>query len=137
MTSAPRERLVLVGPGRAGTSLLRAWRDRGHRTAALAGGSAASRAAARAEVGDAAEVPVADALGAGSLIVIATPDDRLDDVVAELARGDGRGALALHLCGGRPAAALAPLAAAGARIAAFHPLKAFADRAGGRAGLGG
>jgi predicted short-subunit dehydrogenase-like oxidoreductase (DUF2520 family) len=137
---ARTETIVIVGPGRAGVSLGRLWQRAGHRVAAIAGGSADSAERARAVLGaDVASISPATALGAGTLVLVAVPDDRLDDAAAQVGAGRpaSQATLAMHLSGARAADALAPIARAGARTAALHPLHAFATRDPGAANLGG
>jgi predicted short-subunit dehydrogenase-like oxidoreductase (DUF2520 family) len=72
-----------------------------------------------------------DATREVQLILIATPDDAIADVAAELA---GAGAIAahqvvLHLSGLLDRSALRPLAGTGAGLGSFHPLQAIADPA--------
>src|SRR5204863_5651055 len=124
----------------AGVALARLWQKAGHRIAGLVGGSPASLPAARAVLGaDVASISHREALGAGTLVVIAVPDDRVDGAVADLALGrpSRPETLALHLGGARGADALVALARAGAKTAAFHPLRSFPTRDPGAHDLGG
>ena len=120
-------------------SLGRLWQKAGHTIAAIVGGSAEDQDAARAVLGaGVASVPHAGALAAGTVLVVAVPDDRLDEAASQLADGTaGKASLAFHLCGARSADALAPVARMGVRVAAFHPLRAFPTRYPGTADLRG
>jgi predicted short-subunit dehydrogenase-like oxidoreductase (DUF2520 family) len=132
------ERVVIVGPGRAGTAVGRALLEVGHALVGVVGGAPASVAAARAEWGT--DVPVcaaSDALTLGTLVVVAAPDDRLPAAAAALGGAPAPATLVVHLAGASGLEPLAPCAARGARTAAFHPLRAFATRAAGRGGFGG
>jgi predicted short-subunit dehydrogenase-like oxidoreductase (DUF2520 family) len=134
------ETIVIVGPGRAGVALGRLWQKAGHRIAAIVGGSAESARLARAVLGPAIEsLPHAAALGAGTLVLVAVPDDRLDEAARDVAAGRPASGdtLVLHVSGVHDAAALAPVARAGVRTAAFHPLRAFPTRDPGDSDLGG
>jgi predicted short-subunit dehydrogenase-like oxidoreductase (DUF2520 family) len=139
MSEPRRETIVIVGPGRAGVALGRLWQKAGHQVAGIVGGSEESAAAARAVLGPGTQaLPHERALGAGSLVVVAVPDDRLDEAVVALEAGRAAaGTVALHLAGARGADALNGLAHAGAATAAFHPLRAFPAREPPAAGLGG
>jgi predicted short-subunit dehydrogenase-like oxidoreductase (DUF2520 family) len=131
MGDAPREAIVIVGPGRGGVAIGRLWQKAGHRIAALVGGSPASVAAARAVLGaGVATIAHREALGAGTLVLVAVPDDRLDAAVRDLAAGrpSRKETLAVHISGARGADALASVAATGAQCAAFHPLRSFPTR---------
>jgi predicted short-subunit dehydrogenase-like oxidoreductase (DUF2520 family) len=135
-----RETIVIVGPGRAGIALGRLWQAKGHRISGIAGGSAESVAAARGVVGDAVPViPHAAALGKASLVLIAVPDDRLEEAVGQIAAGGAanRETLVVHVSGAHGLDALARLAGTGARTAACHPLHAFPTRDPGPRDLGG
>lgn len=138
------ECIVLVGPGRAGTSLARLWQRCGHEVVGVVGGSAASLAAAQAVLGaGAVAISARAASAAGSLLLIATPDAALDAAVASLAAGHpgaiapANAALAIHVLGARGRDALAPLADIGLHVAAFHPLQPFPTRDPGSGDLGG
>jgi predicted short-subunit dehydrogenase-like oxidoreductase (DUF2520 family) len=140
MAEARRESIVIVGPGRAGVTLGRLWQKAGHQVVAIVGGSADAAAAARQVLGATVPaVPHGEALAKGTLVLIAVPDDRLDEAVSQLASGRAaaRELLAVHASGARGVDALAPLAGAGARTAAFHPLRAFPTRDPGSHDLGG
>jgi predicted short-subunit dehydrogenase-like oxidoreductase (DUF2520 family) len=134
------ETIVIVGPGRAGVALGRLWQRAGHRVAAIVGGSADSTAQAKAILGPGlARIEHAEALGSGTLVLLSVPDDRLDEAAAQIAAGrpSSKDAMALHVSGARGLDALAPVARAGARTAALHPLHAFARRDPGPGDLGG
>lgn len=134
-----RENIVLVGPGRAGCSLARGLTRAGHRLAAIVGGSPENRRAVAAALGDVPVVPHAAALGMASLVIIAVPDDRLVDVATALAEGTPAAptTLAFHVCGAKGRSVLDPLAARGARTAAWHPLRSLPVRDLGPSGLDG
>jgi predicted short-subunit dehydrogenase-like oxidoreductase (DUF2520 family) len=101
-------RFSLVGPGRVGTSLSR-W--------AVAAGAELVAATGRAGLAELAS-------GGQDLLLIAAPDGALAEVAERLAARP-QAAVALHTSGSREAAVLAPLYAAGCRLGALHPLKAF------------
>jgi predicted short-subunit dehydrogenase-like oxidoreductase (DUF2520 family) len=140
MSEARREAIVIVGPGRAGCTLGVLWQRAGHEVAAIVGGGPEGVAAARAVLGATTRVlGHGDALAAGTLVLIAVPDDRLDEAVGQLAAGRARTGetLAAHVSGARGVDALDPIRRAGARTAAFHPLRAFPARDPGGQDLGG
>lgn len=132
-----RERIVLVGPGRAGTSVCRALVEAGAVATAIVGGGAESVAAAAAELGPLPIRTLQTALEPGAVVVLAVPDDRLTSVAASLDGPSSPDTLVLHLSGAAGREILAPLAARGVRTAAWHPLRAFATRGAGRGGFAG
>jgi len=115
-------RITLVGPGRAGLSLALAAQAGGHSVVAVVGRTAASAAAAATRFGAAPLVP-GDPLPPADLMIIATRDDAIEPVAEALAAEAGETAAAVHLSGLVPVTSLAPLAAAGLAVGAFHPLQ--------------
>jgi len=93
--------VVMLGNGRVGGSLAKALTDTGSRVLALLGR-------------DDDPSPIARA----SLVVIAVPDDALDEAAGLVARLGRPGTVVAHTCG---MAALEPLAECGPLVAAIHP----------------
>lgn len=127
-----RGALALVGPGRAGTTIAAALRDRGWRVVAVAGrtpDAPSTRAAALrfAAPAVAAEVAATDA----DVVIVATPDAAIEDAAAAVAASVRPGALVIHLSGAR---GLDALGAVPARVGALHPLQTLpsADAGGER-----
>jgi predicted short-subunit dehydrogenase-like oxidoreductase (DUF2520 family) len=117
-------RVAIVGPGRVGTLLAVAFARAGHRVVAVAGGSAAARERVATVV--AGLRPTADVTAAAQgadLVVLAVPDDAIEEVVSGLARADvlAPGQRLVHVAGSHGLAPLRLAAAAGARVAACHP----------------
>ncbi|MGQ5259260.1 Rossmann-like and DUF2520 domain-containing protein [Micromonospora sp. ZYX-F-536] len=141
--AAPRDRAVIgapaaatsrlltvgvVGAGRVGAVLGAALAAAGHRVAAVAGGSGASRARLALLLPDVPRRPaVAVAHAAVDLLLIAVPDDALAGVVADLAdRGALRpGQVVAHTSGAHGLSVLEPAVAVGARPFALHPAMTF------------
>lgn len=131
MTATPQT-LNLIGPGRAGRTL----------AALLARGGAcvlqdvlsAEYATAQSAVdfiGSGRAVRKLPEMRSAGLWLLTPPDAAIAPVAAALA-ASGRvraGDIVFHCGGSQPSSLLAPLAAAGARIASLHPLKSFADPA--------
>lgn len=116
----------IVGAGRVGSALARAFTATGMPVAVVASRSASPAARLAAQVG--ADVGDADELmSRATLVVLAVPDDALDGLVGELTTGEpgGSRAAVVHCSGARGLDVLAPLAAFGHEIGAFHPLQAF------------
>ncbi len=115
-------RITLVGPGRAGTSLALAAQAGGHAIVAVVGRTVESAASAASPF-DASPLVPGDPLPPADLMVIATRDEVIEPVAAALAPQAGDTTAAVHLSGLLPVTALAPLAAAGLAVGAFHPLQ--------------
>jgi predicted short-subunit dehydrogenase-like oxidoreductase (DUF2520 family) len=110
--------IAVVGPGRAGSCVAAALELAGHRIAAVAGGSDASRARFRARFPGA----TGDVTSA-STVLVATPDDVLEQVVSDLVAKDAirEGQCVVHLSGALGLGPLRRAGLAGARVAACHP----------------
>ncbi len=114
--------VAVVGPGRVGTVLAAALQRAGHDIVAAGGGASTSRErfARRFPRAVTVEEPSAAAESA-ELVIVATPDDTLPDVLDALAahvRADQR---VVHVAGAFGLQPLAPVTATGARAAACHP----------------
>ncbi len=117
---------ALVGPGRVGSSLAHWAVACGARCLAVVGPHGSSRARALAARLGADLVGSTELTPAGArLILIAVPDPRLEEVARRLASPERRRSIALHVSGAFGAEVLAPMAALGARVGSFHPLRAF------------
>jgi predicted short-subunit dehydrogenase-like oxidoreductase (DUF2520 family) len=102
-----RQRVALVGPGRAGRAFARSWTEAGGSIATVIGRG-----------------PRESSYAACDIVVLAVPDDAVAAVAAELApRLPCR--LALHLSGAFGSEVLAPFARAGAAVASLHPVRPF------------
>jgi len=123
-TSASVSTLTLgfIGSGRAAGSLARSLTGAGHRALVAQQGESAARLALdlQADVAEALEV-----LASSDLTFLAVPDRAIAPVAAQLSAGipQGTGRHIVHLAGSQPAALLAPFAAKGFGIGAFHPLQ--------------
>jgi predicted short-subunit dehydrogenase-like oxidoreductase (DUF2520 family) len=117
-------RVAVVGPGRVGTLLTVSFARAGWRPVAIAGGRADARDRVAALVTGCrpCEDP-AEAVADVDLVVLATPDDALEQVVTELARTDviGERHRVVHVAGSLGLAPLRRAALAGAGVAACHP----------------
>jgi hypothetical protein len=82
-----RERIVLVGPGRAGCGLARGFTRAGTNSSRSWAVHRRIDAWLVAALGDVPVVPHSAALGLATLVIIAVPDDRLIGVAAALAEG--------------------------------------------------
>lgn len=142
----PEATVAIVGSGRLGTALGIALTWSGYRIqAVMARRVAHARNAGALIGGDAA------ALGASQLrllplcriILISTPDDQIEPIAQQLARGlsrDGvpaRGRTVLHTSGALGSDVLASLAEVGFRVGSLHPLVSVSDPTSGAKALGG
>ena len=120
--------VALVGPGRAGTTIALALVAHGARVVGVAGRApdAASTTTAAACLG--ADPVLVSEVGTGAdLVVVAVPDDAIDDVALAVAPSLEVGALVVHLAGSRGTDAFDALVAArpDVRVGALHPLQSF------------
>jgi len=115
-------RIVVVGPGRAGTAVGLAARRAGHEIVAVVGRDPhATETAASAMA--AAALPFDTPLPDAELLVVAVRDDAIGAVARRLAPEAGAVGAAVHLSGATSVTALEPLAAAGLQTGSFHPLQ--------------
>jgi predicted short-subunit dehydrogenase-like oxidoreductase (DUF2520 family) len=116
-------RAAVVGPGRVGTLLAHALTAAGMPVVRVAGGSEASRERLRAQLAGVRDVPLEEVAQGVDLVVIATPDAAIADVVDRLVRADALGEThgVVHLAGVHGLEPLRLAGLAGARIAALHP----------------
>lgn len=128
MSAAARD-VVVVGPGRVGTALAIGLARAGYRVVGAGGGGQQARdrfagllAGARVEADPAVVVPRA------GTVVIATPDDVIEQVVSDLAARAAfvEGQHVLHVAGSRGLAPLRRARIAGCRVAACHPAQTVA-----------
>jgi predicted short-subunit dehydrogenase-like oxidoreductase (DUF2520 family) len=81
-------RAALIGPGRLGSLVAHALNAAGTPVTRLAGGSEASRARLMASLSGVRDVPIEEVAQGVDLVVIATPDAAITDVVDRLVRAD-------------------------------------------------
>ena len=119
-------RLVLVGPGRAGLALVTSWTGAGGEVVVIARSAAAAE---RLRI-DSVEVRSYDDPRplAGDVLVLAVPDDAIEPVAGAVApRAACR--FSFHLSGALSSIALSPLARTCA-VGSLHPLRAFTGAPG-------
>jgi len=127
MNERPRT-LALIGPGRAGTTLALALYEQGWTVVGVAGRApdAPSTKSAAACLACPTTL-VSDAARDASLVLVATPDRAIEQVLLTAEPAIEPGALVVHLAGSRGLEVFAPLLARrpGVRVGALHPLQAF------------
>ena len=128
--------IVLVGPGRAGTSVALAAVSAGHDVVAVAARrpEAASNAAARL---GAATVAVGEQLPVADLAIVAVVDDAIPAVAEMVAPGAVACRAAVHLSGLAPVSTLDPFRRRGVATGSFHPLQSLPTADAGAAALAG
>jgi len=116
-------RAALVGPGRMGTLVAHALNAAGTPVVRVAGGSEASRSRLRSGLAGIRDVPLEEVAQGVGLVVIATPDAAIADVVDRLVRADALDETqgVVHLAGVHGLGPLRRAGLAGSRIAALHP----------------
>ena len=116
--------IAIIGPGRLGTLLAAAAVRAGHRLTAVAGGRPEGRDRIAAMVAGCRPVgTVAETAGLADVLVVAVPDDAIEQVVTDLAVADAIGEQhrIIHVAGSRGLEVLTRAAGAGAGVAACHP----------------
>lgn len=125
---------VLVGAGKVGTTVASLLREAGHRPVGVASRSDASARDAGARLGaptfELADLPSAD------VYLLGVPDAALVEVARALGVPAGEGPVLVHFAGSLGVDAIAR-ATDHRRIAALHPVQAFADRTSAGARLPG
>jgi predicted short-subunit dehydrogenase-like oxidoreductase (DUF2520 family) len=116
-----------IGAGRVGAVLAAALGRAGHRVAAVAAVSDASRRRAESLLAHAEVLPVDEVAAAAQLLLLAIPDDDLPLLVGGLAAAHAvrPGTLVAHTSGAHGVAVLQPLVEAGALPMALHPVMTF------------
>jgi len=138
---AEQQRTVaLIGPGRAGTTIALALLEQGWEVVAVAGRApdAPSTTAAVAVLGSRPALISEVARGA-ALVLIATPDRAIEQVIGTAEPAIEPGALVVHLAGSRGLDVFAELLErrTGIRVGALHPLQSFPSATAGVERLAG
>jgi predicted short-subunit dehydrogenase-like oxidoreductase (DUF2520 family) len=125
-------RLWIIGPGAVGRTLGRLFHDRGvFEIVGVAARTPEGAQAGAAFVGAGRAMAIeAVTPSAGDVMMLSVRDDAIAAVAEQLAGTiDPTGLVVFHCSGARDLTPLEPLRAAGAAVAALHPVKAFADPA--------
>jgi predicted short-subunit dehydrogenase-like oxidoreductase (DUF2520 family) len=120
----------VIGAGRAGIGVARLLAKASVPIGQVVTRAPAAAYAAVQRIGDGTPgIDATTTLTEGSITLLAVPDRAVAKVAASLADGPlANGAVALHLSGALPGAALAPLRRRGVAVGSMHPLASFADR---------
>jgi predicted short-subunit dehydrogenase-like oxidoreductase (DUF2520 family) len=118
----------VVGAGRVGTAFAVRLCHAGHRILAVSGGSRTSERASRYLPGVQVVAP-ADAVRDAEVVLIATPDDLIEETCVSLTGASrlGNGVAVAHLSGATSLDALSAARSAGATVLSIHPLQTFPD----------
>lgn len=131
-------RVAVIGAGTVGTAVAVLLQRAGHRLVGVSGRAGTRDRAATHLPGVSVREP-ADAAAGAELVVIGTPDDAIEPMVADLATAGAlaNGTWVLHLSGSLGLDALRAAVGVGARRLALHPLQAFPDVEAALEGLPG
>ncbi len=121
-----KPRLAVIGPGRMGQGIGLALKRRGYAVSVLARTPRDLLSGLTLHIG-----PWADVLREVETVLVATPDDAIEEVARRLAEDEAvtRDQVVLHLAGAFDRSALGPLVPTGAGLGSFHPLQSVADPA--------
>ncbi len=136
----PKPSIALIGAGLAGTSLILALHRQGYAVAGIASRSLASAQHCANLLECAALVAdPATVIAGADLVIIATPDSRIQAVCEQLATVPGWSSeqCVCHLSGALDTGALDAARLQGARVIALHPAQTFADPQQGAQSLQG
>jgi len=121
--------LAIVGAGRVGQSLGRRLRELGWKIGAVVSRTeAGARRAVRFIGAGKACAGLTRQVLSSKNILIATPDDKIENVAQELARigeEELHGKVVLHTSGALDSTVLAPLRSLSAKVGSLHPLQSF------------
>ncbi len=119
--------VAIVGCGRAGGSIGLALEREGHRVGAVWSRSRAGRQRAARLLEAPTLGRVADVVDTGDLVIVAVPDEAIEQTATEVAEAVRPGQVVVHTSGVTSVEALAPVRDAGARIGSMHPLQTLPD----------
>ena len=123
VTPPPRLRVGVIGSGRVGAVLGAALRRTGHPVVGCSARSDLSRVRAEALLPGVPIRPIHEVARDCDLLLLAVPDDRLPDVVADIADDVRAGQIVMHVSGRYGIDVLEPLV--GALPIAAHPVMTF------------
>ena len=129
-----KPRVTIIGPGRLGTALAIALSKEGYQLDALIGRRASKLKKSAAFL----DVPVQSLvtkdvhrLGTTDLVIVATPDDQIQNAVNLLSGKVRAGTTVLHTSGALSSKVLSPLSAQGCHVGSIHPLLSVSDPVAG------
>ena len=126
--------VALIGPGRAGTTIALGLMDQGWTVVGVAGRAPDAPSTTSAAACLASRPALVSEVARGAaLVLIATPDRAIEQVLLAAEPAIEPGALVVHLAGSRGVDVFAPLLAVrtGVRVGAMHPLQSFPSTTAG------
>jgi predicted short-subunit dehydrogenase-like oxidoreductase (DUF2520 family) len=125
-----KPRMAIVGAGKVGSVMARTLYSRGYPFAGIISSTLASADKLAAEVGTLAGTKMTDLVQEAQMILIATPDRCIGEVVEQMAKNNHfkAGQVVIHLSGGLPVEILQPAREQGAWVGCMHPLQSFANK---------
>lgn len=131
--------LGIIGAGKVGTTVGYLLQRRGYSVVGIRNRTDESTARAAALLETRAASTAVEVAAGSDLVLITTPDGRIEEVCREVATGGGfrPGQVVLHMSGALSSSVLASARERGARVASLHPLQSFArfDPAASLAGV--
>ena len=131
----PFPEIAFIGAGRLASGLAMALSVRGIPVLAVASRSTGSARSLAARSPGCRVMEAQQAVDAANLVFVTVPDDAIAGIAAQLHWRAGMAVV--HCSGATELDALAPVAAAGARVGGFHPLQTFTDPEAALASLSG
>jgi len=122
--------ILIVGPGKLGSSLFRAFLELGYSSVFLVGHGAGSFGKEKRSYpkGSYKYRLTNEEVRRAGLIFFTVPDDRLSVAVSELYRFDLSRKVVIHTSGALPASSMEKLKEKGAALGSFHPMQTFSRR---------
>jgi len=127
----------VVGAGRVGTAVAVLLARAGHRIVGVSGAGPATAERATKWLPEVPVLPPGEVARRSELLLLVAPDDRLAEVVTDVAADVPQGAWVAHLAGSMGLEVLRPVLDAGGRRLAVHPLQTFPDVEGALERLSG
>lgn len=124
-----KKTVAIVGAGKVGSALARAFHSRGYELVGIASKTHASASKLAAEFNVPAGIKAAPFTKYAQIVIIATPDRTIHSIVTEIAQdgGFGPGQVVLHTSGAISVETLEPARTAGAFTGSLHPLQSFTE----------
>lgn len=121
--------VAVIGAGKVGSVLAKAFHKRGYELVGIASRTLESASKLAKEFDVVATTKAADITHYADIILIATPDRCIGQVVEEVVKDGGfrAGQFVFHTSGGVPVEVLSPASHQGVYIGGMHPLQSFAD----------
>ncbi|MBP2626532.1 MAG: protein of unknown function DUF2520-containing protein [Firmicutes bacterium] len=128
-----KQTVAIVGAGRVGSVLAKAFNQWGYPLVGIASKTLGSADKLAKQFGVSGVTKAADITQYADIVLIATPDRCIDQVAIQIAQDGGfrKGQLVLHTSGGVSIEVLSPASDLGAFTGCMHPLQSFANRSSG------